>query len=216
MLNFTNTLRLFSLCVALGFTAVARAEDRPNVLWITSEDNSAHWLGCYGNGQVRSPNIDRLSAQGITYDHAYSNAPVCAVARSTILRGVYATTSGTQNMRSSVRVPDQFQPYTSYLRQAGYYTTNHAKTDYNARGNVRGYWDDCGDTAHYKNRPDGKPFFAVFNINTSHESRLFPNVIAGNRRKGIIPETPRVAPADVDLPPFYPDLLEIRQEEVRG
>lgn len=64
-----------------------RAADRPNILWITSEDNGWNWLGCYGNPEARTPRLDALAASGFLFSHAYSNAPVCAVARSTILNG---------------------------------------------------------------------------------------------------------------------------------
>ncbi len=193
-------------------TLVAGADDRPNILWITSEDNSASWLGCYGNEQAKTPRIDALSRESITFNHAYSNAPVCAVARSTILTGVYAPTQGTQHMRSRHVIPEMFRPYVCYLRDAGYYCTNNAKTDYNIRGNDGSYWDANGGNAHYRNRPEGKPFFAIFNLTTSHESSLFAGNIAGKRKQGLIPKTPRIDPADVKLPPIYPDLPEFRED----
>ena len=56
------------------------AEEKPNILWLTSEDNSAHWIGAYGNQNAHTPNIDKLAKKGLRYNHAYSNAPVCAVA----------------------------------------------------------------------------------------------------------------------------------------
>ena len=44
---------------------------RPNILWVTSEDNSHHWIGCYGNEDAKTPNIDRLASNGIRYRYAY-------------------------------------------------------------------------------------------------------------------------------------------------
>jgi hypothetical protein len=69
-----------------------RAADHPNILWIVSEDNAWNWLGCYGNAEARTPRLDALAAGGTLLTHAYSNGPVCAVARSTILNGAYAVT----------------------------------------------------------------------------------------------------------------------------
>lgn len=197
------------LCLA---AASLHAGDRPNILWITSEDNDVQWLGCYGNEQAQTPNLDKLATQSARFTHFYSNAPVCAVARSTILNGVYAPSQGTQHMRSRHAIPSHIKPYVSYLREAGYYCTNASKTDYNFEGNDRALWDDCSAKAHYKNRPEGKPFFAIFNLNDSHESSLFDNKIEANRKSGLIPQQPRIDPAEVIVPPYLPDLPEIRSD----
>lgn len=183
----------------------------PNIIFITSEDNDWHWLGCYGNQQAKTPNLDALAKRSVLFTHAYSNAPVCAVARSTIINGMYAVSQGTQHMRSRHPIPD-FKPYTHYLRRLGYYCTNRAKTDYNFEGNDKSHWDECSGKAHYRNRPKGAPFFAVFNSTTTHESALFEEKIRERRKKGIIPRSPRIDPSDVTLRPYLPDLPEIRSD----
>ncbi len=188
------------------------AAERPNILWITSEDNAAHWLGCYGNKDAATPRLDALAAGGLKFTRAYSNAPVCAVARSTILNGAYAVTQGTQHMRSRPKIPASFKPYVAYLRQQGYYCTNNFKTDYNFKGNDGAIWDACSRKAHYKNRPDAKPFMAVFNLKITHESNLFPAVVDRNRKNATIPEITRLNPADLTLPPYQPDLPEFRSD----
>lgn len=182
------------------------AQDRPNILWIVSEDNSSHWLGCYGNPQAKTPRIDALAKEGIVFEHAYSNAPVCAVARATILMGAYSPTMGTQHMRSRHAIPQKYRPNVEYLRAAGYYCTNNSKTDYNFKGNDDSYWDESSGKAHYKNRPDGKPFFAIFNFTESHESSLFDNKPAKPKR---------LVPEQISLPPYLPDLPEIRNDFAR-
>lgn len=187
----------------------------PNILWITSEDNSAHWLGCYGNGQAHTPRLDALAKESVLFENAYSNAPVCAVARSTILHGAYAVSTGTQHMRSRHRIPESFKPYVSYLRELGYYCTNRSKTDYNRAGNDKEIWDACGGKAHYKNRQHGQPFFAIFNLTVTHESNLFPEKVAKNRRQGTVPTSTRISAAEVALPPYLPDLPEIREDIAR-
>lgn len=190
---------------AVDSPAYAEASvDRPNILWITSEDNAAHWLGCYGNEQASTPRLDRLAEEGVLFRHAYSNAPVCAVARSTILTGVYAPSQGTQHMRSRHPIPADFKPYVTYLRDQGYYCTNASKTDYNFDGNDRQWWDECSGKAHYRKRAEGQPFFAIFNFTTSHESSLFPN------KRGKPPY--RLAPSEIEVPPHLPDLPEVRAD----
>lgn len=188
-------------------TAAHAAQDLPNILWITSEDNSSNWLGCYGNPQAQTPRLDRLATEGSRFTTAYSNAPVCAVARSTILTGVYAPSQGTQHMRSRHRVPKAFKPYVSYLRELGYYCTNRSKTDFNMEGNDKAVWDQCSGKAHYRNRPKDKPFFAIFNLTTTHESSLFP-AKAGKKAT-------RLKPSEISLPPYLPDLPEVRADFAR-
>lgn len=200
--------RLFAILIWVApiASAAEQADPRPNILWITSEDNSAHWVGCYGNQQTKTPHIDALAKEGTLFENAYANAPVCAVARATILMGAYSPSMGTQHMRSRHAIPKKFRPNVEYLRAAGYYCTNNNKTDYNFEGKDPSYWDKSSGMAHYKSRPNGKPFFAVFNIGVSHESSLFNKGAAEPRR---------IKPAEVDLPPYLPDLPEVRNDYAR-
>ena len=79
------------------------------------------------------PSIEKLAKNGVVFDHAFSNAPVCSVARSTLIMGCYAPRIGTQYHRkmSMVKLPEHIKPLPTYLNQAGYYTSNNAKEDYN-------------------------------------------------------------------------------------
>jgi arylsulfatase A-like enzyme len=185
---------------------------RPNILWITSEDNAAHWLGCYGNLEAQTPRLDALAARGVRFTRAYANAPVCATARSTIINGAHAVTQGTQHMRSRHPIPAEFKSYVTFLREQGYYCVNNAKTDYNFKGDDRAFWDECSNRAHYRNRPEGKPFFAIFNLMTTHESQLFPANLRQKRANGIIPARPRLNPETLQLPPHVPDLPAMRAD----
>ena len=135
-----------------------------------------------------TPNIDKLAADGIRYRYAYSNAAVCAVARNTLILGRYACGTGTHNMRSRYPVPDSFRTYPSFLREAGYYCVNRSKTDYNFKTDDKSHWDESSPKAHWKNRAEGQPFFAVFNTTISHESSLFLKKTDGYRKQGMIPE----------------------------
>ena len=190
----------------------ALSANRPNILWITSEDNSASWLGCYGNKEALTPRLDKLASEGLRFTRAYANAPVCAVARSTILNGLHAVSQGTQHMRSRYPIPTNIVPYVTAMRDAGYHCTNHSKTDYNFLGNDNALWDQCQEKADFRNRPENKPFLAVINLFISHESSLFPEKISANRRLGAIPKDTRLDPASLVLPPYLPDLPEIRSD----
>src|SRR4051795_10035832 len=148
----------------------ARAADRPNILWLTSEDHGPH-LGCYGDRYATTPNVDKLAARGMIYTRVWSNAPVCAPARTTLISGMYATSTGGEHMRSLVPYPSGLKMFPQLLREAGYYCTNNAKEDYNLAkpGKV---WDESSKKGHWRNRGTGQPFFAVFNSEKSHESRI--------------------------------------------
>ena len=191
------------LCAALlvWVNGAVFAADRPNILWITSEDNSPY-LGCYGDPLAQTPNLDRLAAQGLRYRNAFANAPVCSSARTTLITGMYATSLGVHNHRSRVAIPENFQLYPEPLRAAGYYCTNNAKTDYNLAG-TRQPWNESSNQAHYRKRAAGQPFFAVFNLMTSHESQVAPK--AGKKSF-------RIPPEKIVLPPYHPDTPEIRRD----
>jgi arylsulfatase A-like enzyme len=178
-----------------------KTAQRPNVLWITSEDNSPY-LGCYGDPLAQTPHLDRLAAEGLRYRRAFANAPVCSSARTTLITGMYATSLGAHHHRSRVMIPERFKLYPEHLRKAGYYCTNNSKTDYNL-ANARQPWDESSNKAHYRNRAAGQPFFAVFNFTTSHESQVAPKPSK---------TAFRVAPEKILLPPFHPDTPEIRRD----
>ena len=196
---------LYSLLLVLFFGCAKPAEELPlpNILWITSEDNSPI-AGCYGDEFATTPNMDALAAEGFLYTHAYANVPVCAPARNTILTGIYAISGGNQHMRSYYDKSDEVKFYPQMLREAGYYATNNSKEDYNINPaqNVN-IWDDSSKDAHYKNRPEGKPFFAVFNSTISHESSI---------HKSSPNEDLRHSPEEVTLPPYHPDTPEMRHD----
>jgi arylsulfatase A-like enzyme len=198
----------------------AGTPSRPNIIWISNEDMSPH-LGAYGDPLARTPVLDRLAAESIRYTSAFTTAPVCAPSRAAIITGMYQTTIGAQHMRTTEdRVPELPGPYLAvppfyvkafpeYLRAAGYYTSNRAKTDYQF-GVPFTIWDDLGPGAHWRNRPDkSQPFFSVFNLEVTHESQIFPSSPA---RKG----KPLVTdPATIAVPPYYPDTPAVREELAR-
>lgn len=184
----------------LAIVSALVAVERPNVVWIVSEDNSPY-LGCYGEPLARTPVLDGLAKQGVRYTNARSAAPVCAPSRCSIITARFAIALGTQNMRSRWPLPEDIRYFPEYLREAGYYCTNNAKTDYNVGNDrIKDAWDESSKGAHWKNRPEGKPFFAVFNTELSHESSL-------HKRFPLITD-----PAAVRVPAYLPDLPAVRQD----
>ncbi|MGV3483786.1 MAG: sulfatase-like hydrolase/transferase [Planctomycetaceae bacterium] len=170
---------IVSLCLviwALGASMAAGA-DRPNIVWILSEDSSKHYFRHFDPDGVSTPSIESLAASGVTFDRAFSNAPVCSVARTTLLTGCYGPRIGTQFHRANVRVPvpGGLTLFPARLRAAGYYTTNNSKEDYNVVKDAE-VWDDSSKRATWRARPTAEtPFFHVQTITLSHESSLhFP------------------------------------------
>jgi N-sulfoglucosamine sulfohydrolase len=191
-------------CFAVPACKTQVPDKLPNILWIVSEDNSAYFAGCYGNSFATTPNIDRLAREGFLYTHAYCPNAVCSPSRNSIITGAYAASNGNENMRSAYVKPEDVHTYPEYLHQAGYYCTNNFKTDYNTSSiNPVEIWDESSNKAHYRNRPQGKPFFAVFNLMTSHESCIFTQTPTKDLRHD---------PAKIILPPYHPDTPEMRHD----
>jgi N-sulfoglucosamine sulfohydrolase len=195
---------------------------RPNILWITVEDMSP-WLGCYGDPVARTPRVDALAAEGLRYTNAHATTPVCAPARAALITGCYATRIGAMHMRTGnpskasldadpeayagipsyeATPPPEVRCFPELLRSAGYWCTNRAKTDYQFKAPAT-VWDQSGGKAHWRNRPDPEqPFFAVFNLGVTHESGTFERTR---------PQPAVTDPAQVEVPPYYPDTPAVRE-----
>lgn len=199
--------------LACAISTPALAAERPNILWITAEDISPD-LGCYGDAYAVTPTLDKLASQGARFARAFTIAGVCAPSRSGIITAMYPTTIGTQHMRSKGVPPEYVRCFTEYLRAAGYYCTNNVKTDYNFDPPLTA-WDESSNKAHWRNRGPGQPFFAVFNINTTHESQIRqPDDSFAEKTARLRPQD-RHDPAKAVLPPYYPDTPVVRQDWAR-
>lgn len=201
----------FSLTTCLIFLAVPRfisaQIERPNILCITVEDISPR-LGCYGDTVARTPNLDRFAKESIRYTHMYTTVGVSSPSRAALITGMYPTSIGANYMRNNspqqhlpegitsyeVVLPTGITCFTEILRQQGYYCTNNVKTDYQFVSPLTA-WDELGGKAHWKNRPKGTPFFAIFNLEVTHESRIWMNS-----------DKPlHVDPQRINVPPYLHD-----------
>jgi N-sulfoglucosamine sulfohydrolase len=195
--------KLFILALIIINTALASSS--PNILWITSEDNSIEWISCYGSKNAKTPHIDQLAKEGFRYLYCFDNGAVCAPTRSSWITGMHSISNGTQPMRSGFEIPESISFYNELLQKAGYFTSNCSKTDYNLRGprgrNPKDFWNYSGGdyAGTWKKRKDGQPFFTVYNIGESHESRAF-----GDHNDE------SVDPNKIILAPYHPDLPEMR------
>jgi len=221
--TMTTRIRVFSIlaivfcnCIILAYAQ--SSSQPPNILWISCEDLSPHFE-FYGDNSVATPNLSRLSREGITYDNVFTTAGVCAPSRCAIITGVNQVTAGGHNMRTllntfpektglpqaySIVPPAEIKAFPEFLRAKGYYCTNNSKTDYQFEAPPT-VWDEVSDKATWRNRKEGQPFFAVFNIMVTHESQVW------FRKKHPM----HVDPANVKLPPFYPDTKTVRNDVAR-
>ena len=174
---------------------VASVRPRLNVLWLIAEDLSPD-LGCYGNELVHTPNIDRLAMEGVRFTNAFATAPVCSASRSAFMTGMYQTSIGAHQHRTTPKEPIQggARLLTDYFRDAGYFTCNASGDDWGTPGktDLNFTLDRPFDGVDWRQRPPGQPFFAQVNFNETHR---------GFARD---PERP-IDPNAVTLPLFYPD-----------
>lgn len=176
---------------------------RPNIVWLISEDLSPTGAE-YGDDLARTPTMDRIAREGVRFANGFATAPVCAPSRFSLLTGVHPTSCGpAHHMSSNAHLPEDVPMYPAMLKQAGYYVTNFSKSDYNCDADLDALWDDRSPAAHWRNRPEGTPFFSCFNIIATHESSLFRE------------DPSYVDAADVVLPPYLPDTEPIRRDFAR-
>ncbi|MEL7484016.1 MAG: sulfatase [Planctomycetota bacterium] len=212
------------LAIAAAVVAVAEAhaglsqpDERPNFLVITSEDMSPN-LGCYGDPNAITPNLDELARRGNAYKSAYATGPICSPARTALLFGQYQTSLGAGNHRSRAETPQNLLGFASHLREAGYFCTNAPKVDYNSSRIweiERATYDRGADWRHPERA--GRPFLSIINIAVSHQS--YTSVLPFEQyrtqvRNKLPPEWVR-DPAEVHVPPYFPDTPAVRKELAR-
>ena len=215
MKNFTLAAGGITLVNQLGQRAsAAGGEERPNFLWIFAEDLSPD-LGCYGHPLVKTPNIDKLAAEGARYTNAFASAPVCSASRSALMTGMYQTSIGAHQHRTKAGdglkpLPENVKVLTEYFRAAGYFTCNAGVRDVGGRWTRRGKNDfnfeenDPFDGIDWRQCPQGQPFFAqvqCFEVHRDHRTGRFTRD----------PGNP-INPDEVDLPPDYPDYPITRRD----
>lgn len=219
---------------------VTEEKVKPNILWIVAEDLSPV-IPSFGDSTVVTPHLSRLAREGVCYDRVFSPSGVCAPSRAAIATGMYPIHIGANHMRTGPwfrsNMPQQFidnyakgamppgiTPYeaipepevkmmSEYLRAEGYYCSNNAKEDYQFRRSLMA-WDDCSSKGHWRNRKEGQPFFSIFNIEVTHESRIWAKAkdslwIHENLDVPIPPYLPTTDSATIDVRRMYSNIKEM-------
>lgn len=185
---------------------------KPNFVFLVSEDNSIHYLKHYGAKFGRMPNVEKMAERGVTFNHAFSNAPVCSVARSTLATGILAPRGGFQYHRKAelATLPKGVLPWSAILRDSGYFCANNRKQDYNFKSNGTKSWDESSNKANWRNRPNkDTPFFYMQSMAQSHEGSLHFS------KKVMEDEKPKTPVGEVDLHPYHPDTPTFRYTHAR-
>ncbi len=229
-----RTKLLFLSCSAAAI-ASGNSPEQPNILWISVEDIGPV-LGCYGQEGVKTPNVDRLAAEGIRYDNAYATVGVSAPSRSSIITGMYPVSIGAHHMRTGPhygpRLPedDTFETYRELYDQRGRSVPEYSVvpppfvkcfTEYlRAAGyyTINNYktdyqftspitaWDATGRHLDHRDAPPGMPFFTVINHEITHESRIW----------GKWDDPLLISPDSVEVPDYFPDIPIVRQTLARN
>ena len=193
---------------------------KPNILWITIEDTSPQFIGCYGNKNARTPVIDQLAREGVRFTNAFSTGTVCSASRSTIITGIRTYELGSGNHRSQYPIPEYIKGFPYYLQQQGYYVTNNSKTDYNLKNEkefIQEAWHESSSKAGWWGREEGQPFFAVFNYNDSHQSRTMTHSYSWYEQEvlGNLALDQQIGEDEFEMPPFYRDSPAMRRQLAR-
>ena len=233
------TFRIIVLMLTITFGACNQKDKqvkKPNILWVVAEDLSP-FMGAYGDSinTGHTPVIDKLAAEGVLFKRAYATAPVCSAARSALITGVYQTTTGTHNHRSSrftndsivpkelqIHLPDGMKTIPELMKKAGYFTFNSGKDDYNFHYDRRALYD-VGTKEDYVAGMNGwQGNFAidymtvkdhVWNARKDKNQPWFGQVqiMGGKKDAKYVRKGEKLAANDVPLPPYFPNVKSQRE-----
>ena len=201
--------RLLILSLSLYNCAMLHGAERthPNILWLIAEDFGPH-LSCCGTKEVWTPNLDRLAVEGVRYTRCYLGH-VCSPSRSSFMTSMYATTIGAHNHRTVNKqpLPDGVRVLTDWMRDAGYFTANikdlPASCGFAGTGKMDWNFTYTGkpfDSANWDDLKTHQPFYAQVNFNETHRTYRAPK---------------KANPANVEIPPYYPDHPVTREDWAR-
>ncbi len=192
---------------------------RPNFILLVGED-AGRALGCYGDTDANTPNLDRLAEEGCCYDNAFSTAPVCSPSRSSLVTGLYPWSLGTHHHRSRLLNPPRL--FTQELREAGYYVNWANKTDFNFEpptefADARREWVEDLE----KGTLPEQPLFLFHNFTVTHESTMWDASEGRGRqldrhaKAHLLRAGYRVDPSTVRVPAYLPDCPQVRTNLAR-
>ena len=210
---FVQSSGLAAASLASALARSADGGDRPNILWLISEDHGPE-LGCYGTPGAVTPNLDRLAEEGVRYTQAFTSAPVCSASRSAFMTGMYQTAIGAHHHRShrddNYHLPEGVHVLSHWFREAGYFTANVKPAAPGVKGTGKTDWNFelrpgqiAFDGNDWAKRAEGQPFFAQVNFAEAHRMGSWQHMTEEQRT---------VDPDVVEIPPYYPDHPVVRED----
>jgi N-sulfoglucosamine sulfohydrolase len=192
--------------VSSWFNSLALAAERPNFIFIIADDVSCDDLGCFGNAAIKTPNLDRLAAEGLAFDRAYLTTSSCSPTRCSIITGRYPHNTGSPELH--MPLPARQFMFPQALRESGYYTAlagkNHMGPAINPAfdeiTNPVGPGGERDWVKHLRQRPKEKPFFMWFAAVDAHRDWQHTDLDA------------KYDPAQVIVPPYLVDGPVTRQD----
>ncbi len=193
------------MMVMLPSKAKKYKPSNPNILLIIADDVSVSDFGCYGNPNIRTPNIDHLASRGMRFTNAYLTTSQCSPTRCSIITGRYPHNTGAPELHTAL--PEGQIMFPTLLKKAGYYTLaagkwhmgDYAKSAFHkiVGGGQGGeeLWIES-----LRQRPKDKPFFMWFASYDAH------------RPWQADPESPPHSPEDVEVPPYFINTPKVRED----
>ncbi|MBI5282993.1 MAG: arylsulfatase [Candidatus Solibacter usitatus] len=165
--GFLNSAALLTSASTIPALAGARAARAPNIVLIVADDLGIGDLGCYGQKLIRTPNIDRLAAEGLRFTDAYSGCTVCAPSRSVLMTGYHMGHSSVRNNTGGQSLRENDVTLPMLLKQAGYATGGYGKWGLGDR-----------DTPGAPSRKGFDEFFGY--LNQAHAHNYYTPVLVHN------------------------------------
>ena len=214
------------LVLSLFFASCSSVEEKPNIILIIADDMNWDDCGAYGHKTIRTPNLDKMAAEGMRFDHAYLTASSCSPSRASIITGRYPHNTGAEQLHWAM--PKGTITFVQKIKEQGYYTAAAGK--WHMGDNVREHFDTIHDASvagfqlptgdgktppkmvakkpagcedwipTLKARPKDKPFFMWFAALDPHRAY----------EKGAL-DPPHKA-SDVVVPPHLPDTPDVRED----
>ena len=205
-----NKCKYLFTCTLASCCAAYAAQPKPNILVFVADDAGMDF-GCYGNRNIKTPNIDRLAAEGLRFEKAFLTSPQSSPSRTSMMTGKFAHTIGTEDLHTPI--DDQTLMLPHFLRQAGYFTGSMLKTHWGENGDKQfdrmikaGYDQQNMTEESYRN-------YEQF-INDSCDNPFFLWVGFSDPHRGYNRNTcPQVnSPETTIIPPFLVDGPDTRRD----
>ena len=201
--------RILALVTMVMVAAISRAATPPNFLIFLADDCSYHDIGGYGNGQVRTPNIDGLAREGMRFEYSFNSAPMCAPTRMSLYTGIHPVRNGAHPNHS--RVHDHIQSFPHHLRPLGYTVALIGKKHFAPEQNFP--FDNLGGRAHDDGEGIDLDLGVIDQFMADHKDDPWFLVVASNQPHGpwTRGDASAYPAADLVLPPYLMDTPETRK-----